>query len=158
MKKEIESFTQKNGHLTPETLLVVKHAIFVLGSNTHIFTWKVYFFNWMIWTINWRICLTKKMWVSLMKKWGLYPKNIFWGFSNRWNGCQAKNEKIKTLFIMKFTITHYPRVTFQSKEFLLYEALYCRALNEGSLRFPGLSVADLSPCWEMFMFCSCFRP
>ena len=26
------------------------------------------------------------------------------------------------------------------------EVLTCRALNEGSLRFPGLSVADLSPC------------
>ena len=37
-EKEIEPFTQKNGHLTPETLLVVKYAISILGSNTHIFT------------------------------------------------------------------------------------------------------------------------
>ena len=26
------------------------------------------------------------------------------------------------------------------------EVLTCRALNDGSLRFPGLSVADLSEC------------
>ena len=42
-EKEIKPFIWKNGHLTPKTLLVVKLVIFVLGSNTHIFTWKVFF-------------------------------------------------------------------------------------------------------------------
>ena len=30
---------------------------------------------------------------------------------------------------MKFSIAYYPRVTFQSKEFLLFEALYCAGLD-----------------------------
>ena len=62
--------------------------------------------------------------MSCLKKWAFNTKNAFCGFSQLQNGCRMKIEKIKTLFFMKFAIAYCLTVVVQSKELLLYEALY----------------------------------
>ena len=58
--------------------------------------------------------------MSCLKKWAFNTKNAFCGFSQIQNGCQLKNEKRKTLFIMKFAAASFAECYKSIKSFFSY--------------------------------------